>query len=136
MKKDYEEMLDRAREKSPKMEDTHERFKIPHPEIQFVGQRTVIINFTEIADKLRRNPENILKFLVGETATRGTLRGGRAVFQGRFDYESIKNLLEIYTNKYVICPVCGRPDTHIEREKRLYFLKCEACGAQSSIGSG
>jgi len=132
MKKDYEEMLDRAREKSPKMEDTHERIKIPHPEIQFAGQRTVIINFTEIADKLRRTPKNIPKFLVGETATGGNRRGGRAVFQGRFNYESIKNLLEIYTNKNVIYPVCGRHDTHIEREKRRYFLKCEVWGHEAA----
>ncbi|MCD6263176.1 translation initiation factor IF-2, partial [Candidatus Bathyarchaeota archaeon] len=38
-----------------------------------------------------------------------------------------------YTKRYVICPVCKRPDTRIVKEKRLAFLVCEACGARSSI---
>ncbi|MCK5671550.1 translation initiation factor IF-2 subunit beta, partial [Candidatus Bathyarchaeota archaeon] len=53
---------------------------------------------------------------------------------GRFNADSIRNLIEIYTNKYVLCPVCGRPDTNVVRDKRLSFLQCDACGARSSIG--
>jgi translation initiation factor 2 subunit 2 len=135
METDYEKMLNRAYKNVPELEDTHERFTVPRPEIQFAGRRTIIVNFKEIADELRRDPDHLLKFLVGETATRADLTETRAIFQGRFDYETLRNLLNIYTNKYVICPVCGRPDTHIVREKRLFFLQCEACGARSSIGS-
>jgi translation initiation factor 2 subunit 2 len=31
----------------------------------------------------------------------------------------------------VLCPVCGSPDTHLEKEKRMWFMVCEACGARS-----
>ena len=137
MKTDYRDMLDRAYSELPQQVDTYERFTIPRPDVRDVGRRrTIIMNFKEIADELRRDPEHILKFLSGEMATLANFDGTRAVFQGKFNYDTVRNLLEIYTEKYVICPVCKRPDTRIVRERRLWFLQCEACGARSSIGSG
>ena len=35
---------------------------------------------------------------------------------------------------FVICPVCSSPDTDHKKIKRLNYLFCEACGAQSSTG--
>jgi translation initiation factor 2 subunit 2 len=92
------------------------------------------MDFKEIADYFGRDPEHLLKFLSGEMATLPRFDGTRAIFQGRFRADSIRNLLEVYANKYVVCPVCKRPDTRIVRERRLFFLQCEACGARSSIG--
>jgi translation initiation factor 2 subunit 2 len=92
------------------------------------------MDFKEISDYFGRDPEHLLKFLSGEMATLPRFDGTRAIFQGRFRADSIRNLLSVYANKYVVCPVCKRPDTRIEREKRLFFLQCEACGARSSIG--
>jgi translation initiation factor 2 subunit 2 len=136
MKQDYREMLDRAYSQLPQQVETYERFTVPRPDVRNVGRRTVILNFKAIADELRRDPDHILKFLTGEMATLATFDGTRAIFQGKFSYDTIRKLLEIYTDKYVICPVCKRPDTRLERQKRLWFLKCEACGARSSIGTG
>lgn len=134
MEKDYRKMLDRAYEDLPEQMETTERFQVPRAYVRQQGRRTYIMNFKEIADELRRDPQHLMKFLLNETATRGDFDGTRARFQGRFTSDSIRNLIEIYTNKYVICPVCGRPDTRIVRERRLSFLQCEACGARSSIG--
>ena len=92
------------------------------------------MNFSDVAEALRRDPGHLLKFLLKETGTRGNFDGTRVIFQGSFNQDSIQNLIEIYTKKYVICPVCGRPDTHIVKDKRLFFLQCDACGARSSIG--
>lgn len=136
MKKDYREMLERAYGELPQQVATYERFTVPRPDVRRVGRRTFILNFKEICDELRRNPEHVLKFLSGEMATLATFDGTRAIFQGKFGQDTIRNLLEIYTDKYVVCPVCKRPDTRIVREKRLWFLQCEACGARSSIGTG
>jgi len=136
MKTDYRDMLERAYSELPQQVDTYERFTIPRPDVRQVGRRrTIIMNFKEIADELRRDPEHILKFLSGEMATLANFDGTRVVFQGRFNYDTVRNLLDIYTEKYVVCPVCKRPDTRILRERRLWFLQCEACGAKSSIGT-
>jgi translation initiation factor 2 subunit 2 len=134
MKKDYRSMLDRAYEQLPEQSISIERFSVPRAIVRRQGRRSVIVNFKEIADELRRDPEHILNFLKNETATRANFDGIRTVFQGSFNYDTIRNLLEIYTKKYIICPVCNRPDTHIVKDKRLFFLQCEACGARSSIG--
>ena len=127
-------MLNRAYDQLPEQLEEQDRFQIPRARVRRQGRRSVIMNFTEIAEGLQRDPEHLLKFLLKETATRGNYDGTRVVFQGRFTEDSIRNLIEIYTNKYVICPVCGRPDTNVVRDKRLSFLQCDACGARSSIG--
>jgi translation initiation factor 2 subunit 2 len=134
MEKDYKSMLNRAYEQLPEQLEEQDRFQIPRARVSRQGRRSVIMNFTEIAEGLQRDTEHLLKFLLKETATRGNYDGTRVVFQGRFTQDSIRNLIEIYTNKYIICPVCGRPDTHVVRDKRLSFLQCDACGARSSIG--
>ncbi len=135
IEKDYRRLLDRAYEQLPEQMDAYERWAVPRPDVRQVGRRTVIMNFKEIADEMRRDPDHLLKFLSGEMATLANFDGTRAVFQGRFRADSIRNLLEVYTNRYVVCPVCKRPDTRITRERRLWFLDCEACGARSSIGA-
>ncbi|UCD44104.1 MAG: translation initiation factor IF-2 subunit beta [Candidatus Bathyarchaeota archaeon] len=135
MEKDYKSLLDRAYAELPDQVESYERWTVPRPDVRQVGRRSVIMNFKEISDELMRDPEHLLKFLSGEMATLANFDGTRAVFQGRFTVDTVRNLLEIYTNKYVICPVCKRPDTKIVRERRLWFLQCEACGARSSIGS-
>jgi translation initiation factor 2 subunit 2 len=43
------------------------------------------------------------------------------------------NLFEIYVKDYLECPTCKSPDTKIEKENRISFLVCEACGAKSSL---
>jgi len=133
---DYKELLDKAYSKLPQHVEAYDRFSIPRPDVRQIGRKTVILNFKDICDQLRRDPDHLLKFLTGEMATLATFDGTKAVFQGKFGLESILNLLKIYTEKYVICPVCKRPDTHLERQKRLWFMECEACGARSSIGTG
>ena len=135
MEKDYKNLLDRAYSELPDIVETHDRWQIPRPDVRPAGRRTVIMNFKDLAEEFRREPEHLLKYLSGEMATLANFDGIRAIFQGRFKSESIRNLIEIYASKYVICPVCKRPDSKIVKEKRLYFLVCEACGAKSSIGT-
>jgi translation initiation factor 2 subunit 2 len=98
-----------------------------------MGRRTIIQNFGEISSRLNREPNHLLKFLSRELATAASLDSARAIFQGRFDVGTVTRLLNIYAQRFVICPICGRPDTKIEKEGRFMFLRCEACGARSSI---
>lgn len=133
---DYRALLEKAYSKLPQHVEAYERFIVPRPDVRQVGRKTIVLNFKAICDQLRRDPDHLLKFLTGEMATLATFDGNRAIFQGKFGSETISSLLRIYTEKYVICPVCKRPDTHLERQKRLWFMVCEACGARSSIGTG
>jgi translation initiation factor 2 subunit 2 len=134
MEKNYRNMLERAYSQLPENTGPLDRFSVPRADVRQDGRRSVIVNFMEIAQALRRDPDHLMKFILNETATRGSLDGNRVILQGRFNAETIRNIVDIYTNRYVICPVCSRPDTHMVKDRRLMFLQCDACGARSSIG--
>jgi len=130
---EYAKLLDRAYASLPKTTGTGERFEIPKVVGIRMGRRTIIQNFGDVSSRLNRDPQHLLKFLSRELATAASLDGARAIFQGRFDVQTVTRLLNIYAQRFVICPICKRPDTKVEKEGRLLFLRCEACGARSSI---
>ena len=109
------------------------RLEVPTPQIMWVGQRTIFRNFMEFPKALRRDPEKLLLYLNKELASAGYIAGERVIFLGRKEPSSFGALIERYVKDYVICPVCGSPDTRTEKSKKVGFLLCEACGARSSI---
>ena len=109
------------------------RLEVPTPQIMWVGQRTIFRNFMEFPKALRRDPEKLLLYLNKELASAGYIAGERVIFLGRKEPSSFGALIDRYVKDYVICPVCGSPDTRTEKSKKVGFLLCEACGARSSI---
>ncbi len=132
-KETYLEMLKRLRKQVPVVTSSGERFEIPKAKCLVFGSKTVVVNFKDIVDRLNRDEEHVLQFLCRELATAGVIRGEKAEFQGKFTEEQVNKKIEKYTKMYVLCPECNKPDTKIIKQGRLYFLKCEACGAISSI---
>ena len=129
----YTALLDRAVKHMPKHKVEQSRFRIPRAEVSVVGSRTVIHNFKELADTLRREPRHLLRFILKQLATAGEIEGDLVILQGQFSRATINRLIDLYVRNYVICPVCKAPDTRIVKEKRMWFLICEACGAKSSV---
>ena len=109
------------------------RLELPSPQIIWVGQRTIFRNFIEFPKALRRDPEKLLLYLNKELASAGYIAGERVIFLGRKEPSSFATLIDRYVKEYVICPVCGSQDTRTEKNKKLGFLLCEACGARSSV---
>ncbi|WP_409199837.1 translation initiation factor IF-2 subunit beta [Methanobrevibacter sp. DSM 116169] len=130
---EYENLLTRAIDQLPPEVFEHKRFKIPKAYSDIQGNRTFIKNFKEVSERLNRDPQHVLKFLLRELGTAGNLEGGRAILQGKFTHYLINERLEEYVEKYVICQECNRPDTKIIREGRISILKCEACGAKAPL---
>ena len=131
---DYESLLKRLQNKlggTTKKATT--RLEVPVAQIIWVGQKTIFRNFMEFPKALRRDPEKILFYLNKELASAGYIAGERVIFIGRKTPSSFQALLDRYVKDYVQCPVCGSPDTRTEKNKKLGFLICEACGAKSSI---
>ncbi len=129
----YKRFLKKAYKNLPKQVFTSERFEVPAPKSEMVGNRTFLYNFREICDRIRRDQSTVLKFLSKELGTSGVIDGDYAVFKGQFNNEAIKTLLDSFISREVLCPVCNKPDTKVVREGRINFLVCEACGAKSSI---
>ncbi len=130
---DYRKLLDRAIDQLPPEVLETKRFSIPKAYSVIQGNRTFIQNFREIAAKLNRDPQHLLRYLLRELGTAGNLQGNRAILQGKFTHFLINERIEDYVKKFVICPECNRPDTRIIREGRIFLLKCEACGARAPL---
>ena len=135
MPRSYRELLDRIKDHlqtgSTKKES---RLSVPEPDMIWVGNRTIVRNFGAIASALNRDPQKVLIFFAREMATAASLdEDKRAIFIGRRDRQSFRSLLQRYIKYYVICPVCGSPDTKLEKQRRITFLICEACGARSPV---
>ncbi len=132
---DYKNLLKRVIDSTPKKEITDDRFKLPKAEIFYEGNTTVIKNFDKISDAVNREPDLILKFLLGGLGTAGELDGGRVVFQGKIPAKSVSDKLKEYIDTYVICSECNRPDTHLVKQGRMMLIRCDACGAFRSVKS-
>jgi len=129
---DYEKLLERAYEKLPKIKETEERFVIPLADVSIQGNQTIVKNFSQIAQALRREPSHLMKFLTKELAAPGS-SNDRAIFQTKVFQKAMQQKIEAYVREYVICKECKRPDTKLVKEGRLVFLVCEACGAKTSV---
>lgn len=132
---DYEELLNKAYEKLPRKEKYLDRFEIPVVETIVQGNQTIIKNFSQICETLRRDPRHLLKFLTKELATPANFDATRAILQSKIPQSLIQKKLELYVKEYVICKECNRPDTKLKKEDRITFLECEACGAKTSAKS-
>jgi len=129
----YEELLARARTDVGK--ETKKsgalRLELPEPDVIWVGNKTIFRNYAEFPKLIRRDSARVLMYLAKELATAASIDGDRAIFIGRKDRESFTQLLQRYVKEGVLCAVCGSPDTHLEKDKRMWFMVCEACGARS-----
>jgi translation initiation factor 2 subunit 2 len=133
-KVEYEGLLKRLQDKlGNTSKKASSRLEIPTPQIIWVGKNTIFRNFMDFPKALRRDPEKLLLYLNKELASAGYIAGERVIFLGRKEPSSFVALIDRYIKDYIICPVCGSPDTRTEKNKKLGFLLCEACGARSSI---
>lgn len=129
----YESLLERAKKKLPHTLESHDRFQVPEPDVMIEGKTTVIRNFGDIVDVLRREPEHLLGYLLRELGTAGTIEGRRVVFKGKVTTAQVADRIKSYVDEYVLCSECSRPDTKIVKDDRVLILVCETCGAHRPV---
>jgi len=127
---EYKEMLEEVYSKIKKGEEK-DRIYIIKPNILFQKNKTIITNFEQFCNSIRRDKKQVAKFLYRELATSGAIEGNRLILQSRSPILDSK--IEKYLKEYVYCSECGKPDTVLQKEGRFYILKCEACGARKNI---
>jgi len=131
---DYEKLLEKAYKKVPDKTSSGERFETPSFETFMQGNKTVVKNFGIVVEKIRREPEFLIKYLSKELAVPITLQGDRITLHGKFYDRVLNEKLTNFVNAYVICKECKKPDTKIVgAERGVRFLVCEACGARAPV---
>ena len=129
----YEDMLKEARKNLPEIKEETDRFEIPKVRGQIEGSKTIISNFFQIADVLRRKPQHLLKYVLKELATPGSFRGQAVIFGSKLPASKINEKINSYAEEFVFCKECGKADTKITKEGDVYYLKCQVCGARYSF---
>ncbi len=134
---EYEKLLEEAfkKVKHPENLSDSKRFEIPKVSGHFEGKKTMLTNFSQISEHIRRNPEHFQKYLLKELAVSGQREGDRLVLNMKVPSAKINQKVEDYVKEFVLCKECKKPDTELIKEDRLSFIHCLACGAKHSIRS-
>jgi translation initiation factor 2 subunit 2 len=133
---EYEELLKKARESMPAIVLERERFEIPKVKGHFEGNKTVISNFTQITQTLRRQTSHLLKYILKELATPGEVQtNGNLVLGSKVAAPRINEKIKQYAHEFVLCPDCAKPDTELKKEGNVTYICCTACGSKHVIKS-
>jgi translation initiation factor 2 subunit 2 len=123
----YENLLEDAYSKVTQTQEC-DRFEIKKLSAHFEGNKTIIDNYLQIASCLRRDSAHLAKFLFKELATPGEISGDRLILIRKLPVARITEKILLYTNKYVLCPNCKKPDTELVEENGQKYMRCMACG--------
>jgi translation initiation factor 2 subunit 2 len=132
--KNYDKLLERVYQKIPPKSGTSD-LQLPETQLIRVGTQTIIKNFRDISQKLKRDPQLVSKYLLKELASAGSYEdySGQLILNVKVSRKVIEQLLDIFIKSYVKCPTCGSIDTKIEHRGKIWVLVCEACGAEQPV---
>jgi translation initiation factor 2 subunit 2 len=129
----YKEMLKRAKAELPEEKSSSERFEIPKIKGHIEGNKTVLSNFNAIATHLGRKQEHLLKYILKQLATPGEISKNRVIIGRKVPAAFINTKIEDYSETYVFCKECTKPDTQLSITGKFSFIKCMACGAKTTV---
>ena len=132
---DYNSALDNVYKNLPESILKKERFELQEVKSMIQGNKTIISNFGSIISQIRREPEHLLKFLLRELATPGSIDGPRLVLGRKISSKLIQQKVDEYVKIFVLCHDCKKPDTKLIKEDKILSIKCMACGAKHPIKS-
>ncbi len=84
--------------------DAAERLAIPRIRTSSIGNRTVIVNFKEICEVLKQDPQSFLERLSEKTVADAKFDGSKAVFQKELKSENLEKLIYRHAEDLVTCP--------------------------------
>ncbi|KAI5455047.1 translation initiation factor eIF-2 beta subunit [Naganishia albida] len=122
---------------NPELAGDKKKFTLVPPQVNREGtKKTVFANIADICRRMRRQPKHLIEFIYAELGTSGSVDGSnRLMIKGRYTQKNIENVLKKYIVEYVMCKTCKSSDTILEKENRLYFIICEACGSKRSVSA-
>ncbi|NHJ21791.1 MAG: translation initiation factor IF-2 subunit beta [Candidatus Lokiarchaeota archaeon] len=129
----YDDLLEKGYENIPDNVKKLSRFEIPKVEIRIEAKNTYITNFNKIINTLNRDRKHFIGIFLKKVGTMGEIRGQQLFLKGIYKEQVLNRLIEQYSKMFVLCNICNKPDTEIQREGKKNFLKCTACGAREEI---
>lgn len=100
------------------------------------GIKTVIPNMSDVARALSRPPTYPTKFFGCELGAQTSFdeKGDRYIVNGAHDATRLRELLDGFIDKFVLCGSCKNPETDLIISKSEDIVKdCKACGQRTSV---
>lgn len=121
------------------VEDPSYRYKMPSVVGKIEGKgngiKTVIVNISDLALSLHRDPGEVNKFFGCEMGAQTTYNEAddRAVVNGAHSDGELQGCVHKYIEKFVLCPNCGLPETEYKIKQGCIWHRCAACGAKDMV---
>ena len=121
-------------------EDNSYRYKMPILQCAIKGNGngiyTIITNLNDISKYINHSPTLLLKFL--STYNGSMANEEKMSITGSYTADELQKSLQIYINRFVICPKCSIPETipqvNKQSKKNITLeLKCSSCGSISTV---
>jgi translation initiation factor 2 subunit 2 len=129
----YKELLNRIYMALPERTTGDSRFELPVADSIIQGKQTIWKNFTKCSKDLKREQDQLYKFVMKEISTSSAITNQTLVLNGIFNNYKLNQILTKYINNYVLCSACKKPDTEIVSQAGIKVLKCTACGAVTPL---
>jgi translation initiation factor 5 len=100
------------------------------------GIKTVVPNMSDVARALSRPPTYPTKFFGSELGAQTSVdeKNDRYIVNGAHDATRLRELLDGFIEKFVLCGSCKNPETDLIITKNEMIVRdCKACGERTSV---
>ncbi|KAI0292542.1 translation initiation factor [Russula brevipes] len=100
------------------------------------GIKTVVPNMSDVARALSRPPTYPTKFFGSELGAQTSVdeKNDRYIVNGAHDATRLRELLDAFIDKFVLCGSCKNPETDIIITKNEMIVRdCKACGERTGV---
>ncbi|CAD6568840.1 MAG: hypothetical protein TREMPRED_004792 [Tremellales sp. Tagirdzhanova-0007] len=123
------------------VEDKFYRYKMPVLLTKIEGRgngiKTVLPNMEDVARALNRPATYPTKFFGCELGAQTTVANDRFIVNGAHQADRLRELLDAFIDKFVLCPSCKNPETELiitgKSNNEDIHRDCKACGRQNGI---
>jgi len=100
------------------------------------GIKTVVPNMSDVARALSRPPTYPTKFFGSELGAQTSVdeKNDRYIVNGAHDARRLRELLDAFIDKFVLCGSCKNPETDLIITKNEMIVRdCKACGERTGV---
>ncbi|OCH84693.1 eukaryotic translation initiation factor 5 [Obba rivulosa] len=100
------------------------------------GIKTVVPNMSDVARALSRPPTYPTKFFGCELGAQTSFdeKNDRYIVNGAHDAAKLRELLDVFIEKFVLCKACKNPETDLIITKTDEIIRdCKACGERTGV---
>lgn len=124
------------------VDDKFYRYRMPLLEIKIEGKgngiKTVVPNMSDIARALSRPPSYPTKYFGCELGAQTIIddKSDRYIVNGAHDVNRLRELLDGFIDKFVLCGDCKNPETDLKIKDGDILRDCKACGKRTYVDMG